>query len=182
MGLLFFVLRGRVTKSLFNPRIGPQYFAPQFPQNIIFDTSKIIFSQQAPLLTIVLMKFQPYLLSEFVWWRERLLLFYENGKMWVSSGNKTFLFKRFYTEKIKAGPGAVHDASPSVCKYFQLDKWSWTWPSTKYRSVRPVEVSTPEMINNISDMDLSDRRIKMPRYLKPKGYRIISSFQFCTIN
>ena len=90
----------------------------------------------------------------------------------------SFLFIILYLKgltpkEIKAELDEVHDTSaPAFATFYNwVNVFKRGRTSTKYehRSGRPVEVTTPEMVDEIHDMVLSDRRIKVREIVEDTG-------------
>lgn len=86
---------------------------------------------------------------------------------------KHFYLKGLTPKEIKAELDEVHGTSAPVFAtvYNWVNEFKRGRTSTKdeNRSGRPVEVSTPEMIDKIHDMVLSDRRIKVREIVEATG-------------
>lgn len=86
---------------------------------------------------------------------------------------KHLYIKGLTAKEIKAELDSVHGTSAPV--YATVYNWinefkrGRTSTEDEHRSGRPVDVSTPEMINKIHDMVLSDRRIKLREIVEETG-------------
>jgi len=86
---------------------------------------------------------------------------------------KHLYLKGLTPKEIKAELDEVHGTSaPVFTTVYNLGnefKRGHTSTKDKHRSGRPVEATTPEMINKIHDMVLSDRRIKVRKIVEATG-------------
>ena len=101
----------------------------------------------------------------------------EKNDFWVVI--KHLYLKGLIPKKIKAEFDRVYGTFAPVFAnvYIWVNEFKRGYTSTKneHRSGRPVEVTTPKMIDKIHDMDLSDRRIKV-REINSWGHRHIARY------
>lgn len=93
---------------------------------------------------------------------------------------KHFHLKHKTPTEIKAELDEVHgDSAPSlktVCYWVNEFKGGRTSTSDEHRSGRPLEISTPEMIEKIHDIVLDDPRVKVRELVEATGISTGSVF------
>ena len=90
---------------------------------------------------------------------------------WKKVSFEQWYLRGLTPKEIKAELNKVHGTSApvfSTVKYWATEfKRGRTSTKDENRSERPVEVTTPEMIDKIHDMVLSDRQIKVRKIIEP---------------
>ena len=102
------------------------------------------------------------------------MYFLQNGKKTFCAVIKHLHMKGLTPKEIKAELNNVHSTSAPATVYNWVNEFKRGHTSTcdALRSRRPIEAATPEIIDKIHDIVLTDRRMKVRELVETKSYGI----------